>query len=348
MIRRRFTIGVVGLALVGALGTGCGRSENLSAEVTGYVTRAQRESLAYEYSESAERRNVQVKGTIEDSIRHSETMAVNGETVMERVVHDDLLALQVRVPDQLPQLAAPEPADVAVAEALRTGGWVIDPSGAPPEGAAGAQGIEVVGADPLADAASVFQYTRLAITQAVAVAKFTPEATDYILEDDPFPRPNKARGEERFDVFAPPLPRREGETLPGPASFRKMAIYVVKGRLSRILEQIDIDDQPEIKRARQTGRNKFLLKLANDVKTARAGQRIRERKMQFEIVSRGKRFSVKVPPEGFAGNLRVLFGPKTTDTATANADQPGPTSTTSPPIPAPAPGATPPVSEPSA
>lgn len=311
-----------GLLVVALLAmVACGREENIESFVIGQVTRAQEGSLEYRYTEETEDRTIEVRGQVEDSIRHSETLLVDGQNVMERVVHDDVLALQVKVPDQVPQLAAPDPADLAVAEALRGGQWVIDPSGAPAEGTAG-ESVESAGADPLKDAANVFQYVRLAISQAAAVIKFNPDAIEYLPEEDPFPQPNKRIQEERYDLIPPPLPTRQGETLPGPAAFRKMSIYLVKNRLVRILEQIDIESQAEIKRAAETGRNRFLLQLAREVKQGRTDQKVRERKMSFEIRNSGERLSVSIPLEGFAGNLRVLFGEKKEDEGQGQAEQP--------------------------
>lgn len=291
------------------LGAGCGRAENFESLVIDQVTEAQEGSLEYLYTEKVEDRKVEVRGRIEDSIRHSEILVVDGSDVMQRVVYDDVLAVQVKVPDQVAQLSSPEPADLAAAEALRGGQWVIDPSGAPAEGSAG-QEVENVGVDPLKDAASIFQYTRLGLGQAAGVITFNPDALGYLPAEDPFPQPNKRIQEKRFDLVPPPLPRREGETLPGPAAFRKMSIFVVKNRVVRILEQIDIDSQTEIKRARETGRNKFLLRLAQEVKQGRTDQRIRERRMSFEIIQQGEPLTVIVPKEGYVGNLRVLFGEK--------------------------------------
>lgn len=297
------------LVVLLVMGAACGRAENLETVVTNQVTKAQEGSLEYLYSEEVEERKIEVRGRIEDSIRHAEVLLVDGENVMERIVHDDVLAIKVKVPGQIPQLSAPEPADLAVAEALRGGQWVIDPSGAPAEGSAG-QAEETIGVDPLKDSANIFQYARLALGQAAGVIRFNADAIEYLPEEDPFPLPNERIQEERFDLIPPPLPRREGETLPGPSAFRKMSIYVVRNRVVRILEQIDVDSQTEIKRARQTGRNKFLLRLAQEVKQGRTDQKIRERLMSLEITTRGERLTVPVPNEGFIGNLRVLFGEK--------------------------------------
>lgn len=318
------------------ISTACGEAENLEADLVRDIVRAQEESLSYIYLEEADGRTVEVKGKIEDSIRHSEVLLVDGQGIMERVVHDDALALNVKFPDQVAALSAPEPADLAVAEALRRGEWVIDPSGAPPEGSAG-QTTENVGADALDDAANVFQYVQLAIGQAAGVIRFSADRIDYLPEEDPFPHPNEDLEEERFDLIPPPLPRRQGEISPGPAAFRRMSIYLVEGRVVRILEQIDIDTHPEIKRARETGRNRFLIGLAEEVKAGRTDQKIRERSMSFEIMDSGEPVTVTIPTEGFVGNLRVLFGERQTDQTQGEP--------TSPPV-VPAPGAPPPAAPP--
>jgi len=327
MRSRLFTLLIMGLI---ALGAACGgETENEETLVTARVDKTQEGSLEYTYTEETQVRKVEVRGQIEDSVRHSESLLVDGQPVMERIVRDDALAIKVLLPGEVPQLESPEAADLAAAEALRAGQWVIDPSGAPAEGSAGPP-VGKVGADPLTDAASIFQYIRLAVSQAAGVIRFNPDAIEYVPQEDPFPAPSKRIGEDRFDLVPPPLPKREGDVPPGPAAFRKMSIYVAKGRLVRVLEQIDIDSQPEIKRARQTGRNKFLVSLAQNVKQGKGAERIDERKMAFEIISHGGPITVPVPGDGFIGNLSVLFGQKT-NPRTANEGEPVPSSTLVPP-----------------
>jgi hypothetical protein len=307
------------------LGAACGRPENLERRLIDLLTQAQEKSLAFEYVEEFGDRRTEVRGKVEDSIRYSESLIIDGNNVLERIVHDDVLAVQVKIVEHIPQILSPQPPDFGVAEVLKSGQWVIDPSGAPGEGSAG-QTTENVGADPLKDAANVFQYARNAIGQAPEVIEFNPNALNYLPEEDPFPAPNEKIDELRYDLIPPPLPRREADPLPGPAAFRKMSIYTVKNRVVRIMEQIDIESQQEIKRALETGRNKFLIKLARDVKAGRTDQKIRERKMSFEILTSRGRIIVAVPSEGFVGNLRVLFG----DTAGATPEDGEP-----PPIPLP-------------
>jgi hypothetical protein len=287
----------------------CGRSENLEQELSRFMNAAEGTIVEYRYTEALDNQRTEVVAKIEDSIRHSEILSIDGVAVIERVVYDDLLAVRVMVPDKVPQLASPDPADLVVADALRGGQWVIDPAGAPPEGAAQA-GSERLGVDPFKDATSVFQYARLSLEQAAEVFEFNPDRLDYLAEDDPFPKPNEEANERRFDIGPPPLPRREGEALPGAAPFRKMSFYVLKNRVIRIIEETDIESQADVKRAHETGRNQFFLRLARDVKLGRSSEPVRERSMLFEILAFGTAGPLQIPQQGVTGNLRVLFGEK--------------------------------------
>jgi hypothetical protein len=324
---------IVAFVLIAAatMGTACGGARNLEQELRGFVDATQESVIEYLYAETTDDdRNTEVRARIEDSIRHSETLSIGGVLVMERIVHDDALAVHVLAPDQVPQIASPDPADLAVAEALRAGQWIVDPAGAPPEGATDTE-KENLGADPFKDATSVFQYARQAIDQAIGVFEFNPESLDYLAEQDPFPRPKERAGEKRFDLIPPPLPRREQEKLPGPAPFRKMAFYVMKNRVIRILEEIDIESQPDVKRAHETGRNPFFLRLAREVKLGKSSQPVRERTMSVEIISMGRARPLDVPQQGSIGNLRVLFGEKKQTVPTTPGQTP-------PGLPVPAPG----------
>lgn len=291
-----------------SLGTGCGRASTFEQELSRFMDATEASLVEYLYTErTGDGRTTEVRGRIEDSIRHSETLSIEGVSVMERVVYDDVLAVRVLAPDQVPQIASPAPADLAVAEALRGGQWVIDPAGAPQEGST-QDAPTNLGADPFKDATSVFQYARRSIDQAEGVFELNPDQLGYLAEEDPFPLPNERAGEIRFDIAPPPLPRRQEETLPGPPPFRKMSVYVLKDRVNRILEEIDIESQSDVKRAHETGRNEFFLRLAREVKVGRSSQPVRERTMSFEIASQGKPVALEVPQQGFIGNLRVLFG----------------------------------------
>lgn len=300
---------IASILLTSAVGLpACGSQQNIERELTRLLDATEAEMVQFQYTEGVEGKKTEVTGRIEDSIRHSETLTLDGATVMERVVYDDVLAIHVLLPDQVPQIASPAPADSSVAQALRSGLWVIDPAGAPPEESQN-EVAKTLGADPFQDATSVFQYTRRAIDQASGVFSFNPDSVGYLREDDPFPFPNERSGERRFDIAPPPLPRREEEKLPGPAPFRKMAVYVLHGRVTRILEEIDIESQADVKRAHETGRNEFFLQLARQVKQGRSSEQVRERAMFFEILSRGKFLPLEIP-QGLTGNLRVLFGEK--------------------------------------
>lgn len=301
---------VVLCVMVLSVGVGCRPNESPRDAVTKYVSGIERDSYQYVFRAKTTDLETEVRGRVEDTIRHTETLLVAGSKVMERVTLDDLMAVQVSAPDLVPNLNAAQPPDIPVANALRSGQWVIDPAGAPTmetnvDAERGKDGV-----DALAEAAEIFQYLRHAIQQAQGVGLFNPDSTDYRAKEDPFPRAKKDIGEERFDLIRPGLPARRGGQLPGVATFRKMSFYVVKGKLLRVLEKIDLQGHEEFVRARQTGRNKFHLEMLRDLSAGRGPEVIRVREMSFELLSQGQKVTIDPPTEGFTGNLRVLFAPK--------------------------------------
>jgi hypothetical protein len=293
-----------------ALLSACGKSQSPRDSVLRHIERVERGSHQYVYKEKTKDLETEVRGRVEDTIRHSEILLVEDATVMERVIRDDVMAIKVSLPDLVPNLNTADPADIPVANALRSGQWVIDPAGAPAvDTSVDVEGTGL-GQDPLVDAAEVFQYMRLALRQSVGVVIFNPDAIEYQSGEDPFPAPKKEIGEERLDLLRPPLPTRAGGQLPGVAPFRKMSFYVNKGRLIRVLEKIDLEGHEDLKRARQTGRNRFHLELLRDLRAGRGPEVIRNREMSFELLSQGQELTIDPPIEGLTGNLRVLFAPK--------------------------------------
>lgn len=304
-----------------ALGPSCGASESARDSVLRYVSRIERDSYQYIYQEKTKNFETEVRGRVEDTVRHSEILLVKGSVVMERVVLDDLMAIQVSAPDLVPDLKTVQPPDIPVADALRSGQWVIDPAGAPPVDTSIDLERSSIGLDPLKDAAEIFQYLRLAIQQAAGVGLFNPDAIEYQAKEDPFPHPKKNIGEERFDLIPLPLPTRAGGQLPGVGPFRKMSFYVIKGKLVRVLEEIDLEGHIDFVRARQTGRNRFHLELLRDLRAGRGTEVIRNREMSFELLSQGQELTIEAPVQGFSGNLQVLFAPKKQPSQAAQSPQ---------------------------
>lgn len=298
---------VLGAAMVLALGlpTGCRASTDLRDQVRSLITGAERSSLQYVYQVIAEDHRFEVRGQVEDTLRHSETLLIDGQEVLQRVMSDDALAIHVSSPGALPQLSTPQPAGSEVVTSLLGGRWVLDTTGAPSEDSETGD-LPLLGSDPLKDARTIFQYLRTALDGTTDVYEFNPDDPSYRPEFDPFPAP-KAGGEKRVDLARPPIPRTEASLLVGSDHFRKMSLYLSGDKLARILEVIDVDGHEDVRRARQTGRNKDLLALVNEIKAGKTAQKINERKMSFEIISEEASGAVVVPADAVRGNLRFLF-----------------------------------------
>lgn len=289
----------IGLLLPAAA---CLRDEESGTQVRSLLESIGESSREYVYRELSKDLSVEVQGSVEDSFRNQATLLVNDIQVLNRVISDDALAVQVIAQAALPQLGAG-----SVADALRAGQWVIDPEGAPPVTSPSAQTPE---ADPIKQLDNALHV--VAYLKGVAngrIVRFNPDAVGYIRSQDPFPHPDRDAGEVRFDLVPPDLPRRsEAQQLPGTAAFRRLSLYVKDGALVRVFEQISIDNHPEVKRARETGRNQTLLKNIDAVKAGQGPERVRERAMQWEILSLAKPVSVTLPTAALTGDLRALFG----------------------------------------
>jgi hypothetical protein len=83
-------------------------------------------------------------------------------------------------------------------------------------------------------------------------------------------------------------------------------VFIRGGKIHRVLERIDIAGHPDIKRARRTGKNPFLLKMARAVLEGKGPERVRQRTMSLEI-DLTKDLQPIALPEGKTANLRGIF-----------------------------------------
>lgn len=297
---------VLALLILGA----CGPADTDAQELQRFMSGTESQSAEYIYIEDSAHGEVEVRGRIEDAFRHEAQLFLEGNLIVERVVSDDAMAIRVVDPSKLQALSGPiaDPVDFQVASALSQGKWVLDPAGAPalkpPED------VEKVGPDPMRDALNVFVYSNAAIEEAVGIRQFNPDALDYRPQDDPFPKPDKKKLEERYDLQRPPLPRRETGQQRGVGTphFRKLSFYVEDGEITRVLEDIDIEGHEEFRRALKTGRPKFLLRLLDELRSGRTAETIRVRQMSMTFTSLGVPITVSLPQDALTGNLRGLLG----------------------------------------
>lgn len=295
----------------------CSSAKNPQREILGLLENAATKSFEYVYTDSSGGNRVEVRGEVEDSFRRVEVLSINGKETLQRVISDDAMSIHVVSFEELTQVVSADPADLTVMNALQAGQWVTDPAGAPQSRSSTGEEAETTGRDPLSDAAQIFRYVRLAIQAAAGVIEFNPDSPEYREEEDPFPHPDEKKGERRFDLIPTPLPRRQGGQFPTISNFRKLALYESSGKIVRILEVIDARSHPDFVRARRTGRNPYLLQLEKDVEEGRGPQKVRPRKMAFEILQSEKTIQVSLPPNAFVGNLQVLFAATSTKSETS-------------------------------
>lgn len=228
---------------------------------------------------------------VADDLAYSADYTLNGNPEMSEVVRDDARALRISDPALLQGLVAPPvppgpspapagapspapspspspsaspaprsgagsvqfsaTAPIAVLAALRSGQWVLDPSGASalqrviPRGP-----LPQIGQNPVADALDVLNYVdqNLVGINSDQVVKFNPEAGGYYRDLDPFPWPGP--GVTRYDINASPqLPApgalqnandAQGLLLNFVKYFRTDSVYVRSGVVVAVRESIDV------------------------------------------------------------------------------------------------------------
>lgn len=327
--------GIAALLMVLLAGTACGAlgERNPRQKVLGYLLKTERQARSFVYQEEAGGREALVRGTVEDDLRWSSTLSFDGVDVLEEIVSDDALALRVIDASKIPDLSKSAESE-AVLNALRSGQWVLDYSGAPPLLAPSTKtGSLTVGENTTLDAVYIIQYVRKAIADAVGVREFNPDALDYRPQDDPFEAPNKELGIKRYDVVPPPLPRRSARgteaALPDTAHFRKMSFFIRDGEVVKIVERIDFENHPDFRRAREGRGPKYPLELLEAVRAGKTREPIRIRTISYEVSRLGQPVKVELPIQNVVTlSLGGLFGPKGLTSSTAGG---GPAPEESPP-----------------
>ena len=316
---RRLIHALVAATLIGA---GCG-GEPLQA--IDHVRRAIRETEAqprgFVYQDEDPRRDVMVHGVLHDDYRYKARLSVDGLDSLEEVGVDDALAVRFLHPNALEQVTAATGPPQAQAspdlDVLRTGRWLVDPSGAP-EITSPVLLNRPIGTDPVLEALTAFSYVERAMRESQTVVRFNPEAIDYEAKEDKFPKPEKGSPVVRYDLRAPAIPplNAAAGALADVRHFRRMSIYVKGGAVIQVLEEIDVAARydrlvaamnvkiPSQLRGGQ--RLAFALEALNRIRASRGIHPIRIRRMSFEIVDLGKRPSSQLPSDGVVQELRAL------------------------------------------
>ena len=347
MTRFRRTIAVALLAFtVSGVAAGCGKAEQDAVKAVRAALRKTAQ-LSYRYTFDVDM-PVQgvswgVRGIIEDDLRFKTQLSFGGVPAVEEVISDDTIATRFLEPQVLKLYENPEggrgdtgkrqgeaeeklASDVEVKGALSTGRWVLDPSGAPAL-LGGAVDMRTLGADPLYDSLTMFQYMEQ-VLRVNGVYEFNEDALDYRPQEDPFAEnlPEKlfpGRDVKRYDIGRPPLPKASdtqagNQLTPGMEHFRYMAIFIEDGVIIRIDETINLGlqlddlrsnydlnlpDDPEEAIA-------VSVKAINAVRSAQGDPPLVVRDVSLQLASIGEKNKIELP-EGddiVVGSLSVLKG----------------------------------------
>jgi PBP1b-binding outer membrane lipoprotein LpoB len=366
-VTRRLTTIVALVTMIATLTSGCGREHLTDANrLRAIMATTARLPHRFVYTETTSRAKISVQGAVEDAFRYKAAVSLDGNVAMEEVVRDDALAdrfienaafgIFVRkaqaptggtVVQASPGGVAPNvQASPEVVQALTAQQWVIDPVGAPSL-LASASEKHPLGADPIFDSLTAFRYVELAIREAARVKKFNADDLDYKPKEDPFPKPGKASGVDRYDLERSRLPRPQdvagasaNQVIPSTRHFRKMAVYVKNGRVIQILEQVDVESRLrdlqknyDVKIPASLPLNERIDVAIESINAVRRGQGIepiRVRTMSLQFLDLGKPNHVTLPDAPVKGSL-AAFQNRGRSTTQADAAAAGTTPATGPP-----------------
>jgi hypothetical protein len=314
--RRLIGILVVALA-VASTASGCGKkAESAALQVRNAMRSTARLSRGVVYTESTNASVVEVRSRVQDDLRYKSSVTLDGTRVLDEVVVDDSLADRILDVRAYKLLGGGVPTG---APAL--GGWVLDRYGAPSLLPSDVSSLRV-GQDIVLDALTVFRHVDLAMNDCANVHRFDPDSLAYRPREDPFPRPDRGAGEVRYDCERPALPRpssgagNAARVVPGPQHFRKLAVYVNHGRVTRILEQVDVAPSlRDLERIYNLGlgsggstaeRAARALAVLNQARRVTGGEAIRPRTLDVELTDLGRAVTVELPAGAVEGNLSGL------------------------------------------
>lgn len=319
---RRFLVAAVAACLL--LQIGCARQAKLRERVLGFVSRTEALTKTFDYQEEIGAESIRVTGRIGDAFRYQETVKMGGVDVLEQIVDDDAVAVRVLNPEKIPTLAGGSliaGASPILSDTLRSGEWVIDPSGAPPIQKKQVDPDAYVPSNPLRDPIDIFTYLRTSIATAADIREWREDdiTPAYRPKEDRFPPADLNAGVRRFDLVRPPLPNLlrpaaggagggTSQVDPRTYHFRKMAIYVRGDRIVRVLEEIDVDGHAEVQEAIERRRTR-VIELVKNIKAGATREKIKIRKMSITFSEFGEDFEIRKPENGLLASLKALFGP---------------------------------------
>lgn len=311
---KRYPAVAVALISVLVMG-GCTSRVTDEQELRGFIAATEKLSRRFVYLTDDDEVKTQIRGSVEDDLRSQVLWSEDEAEILERVVSEDAMAVKVTKPDRFESLrtGALVGGSLIVTDVLRTGGWVLDPGGAPPlvtrtDNAR----ANLVGQDPMQDSINIFKYAKRAIDEAGSVIEFNENSLTYRPDLDPFEKPNRSLGIKRYDLVRVPLPGKSArnQLLPGPGSFRKMSWYIKDGKVIKIVEQIDIESHEDFVEARvkKDPRKAYLLDMEKGVKAGGGRTPVIERQMSIAFTNLGAVVKVTMPSDALTASLAGLFG----------------------------------------
>jgi hypothetical protein len=254
----RKLISIILLAVMVAALPACGTKTHERDVLLKAIARTQQLSSKFSYADERPRQSLRVSGLVEDDFRFKARVTYNGNIGYDQVVQDDTLGIRFIDPARIASLvdkrtasSATLPSDltgITVRDALLARRWVVDTAAAPAITATG-RTEATIGTDPVLDSVTALGYVSDAINQALGVKKWSKDdlepayASD---EDQSFPKPSNGSGVERYDLVRAPLPPPGAlggagqAATPKTSNFRKMAIYVKKGLVIKVVERVEV------------------------------------------------------------------------------------------------------------
>jgi hypothetical protein len=254
---RRALLVVLALALLST--PACSKKESDSKDVLTFVDATENLAQRFVYTEQADGVTTIVQGLVEDDFRYKTKVSQDGHDVLEQVISDDTAAVRFLDPTKLAAwvdkgvLSAVDQktdlAGVGVLDALRAQRWVSDEGGAPGLILA-ADKLTKPGEDPILDARTNLEFVRQIAggDDLTPFIKFNPDSISptYREDEDPFPKPEKGSGVDRYDVAQPGMPSAAEATsgaepfFASAVNFRKLAVYVKDGRIIQVREYVGL------------------------------------------------------------------------------------------------------------
>lgn len=306
---KRLTVLLLALALVAGA---CSDPNEDADELRSFVRASEREPRTYTINVASENQAFRIHATVEDELRYAMVLSFGGREVMDYVVRDDALGLRLRDPSFAARLANVL-GDPVVDAALKEGRWVTDPAGAPPLIRSEVDAAGATPNDPFREAQDILRFVIQSMGQSPLIREFTLDNVEYRSRLDPWRYPNEERGEVRYDLRRPILPKNEAQTIQsagdiGPEQFRKMSVFVSDRRIRQICSFVDVQGHEEFIELRRRGleSNRFLAQLLQRIEEGETAVPIEERYVVAQL-RYPRSTSVDIPPDAATGKLETFL-----------------------------------------